>query len=458
MKRLAFCFDGTWNRLDAPNPTNVVITAQSVTPIAKDGTTQIIHYDEGVGTGEGEKFGGGIFGHGLLTNIADAYRFLIFNYVVGDEIYIFGFSRGAFTARSFAGFLRNCGILRRKDASRITEAVSLYQSRSKDEDQQSEKFQRFRWECSPGICVDALEDGWRAKNCSGYVPGQSPVLRIRYLGVWDTVGALGVPDSVLLGSFFNRKYQFHDHQLGSMVVSARHAVAIDERRKSFAPTLWSNLDQLNSRLGYQSGDDDAPYQQKWFPGTHGSVGGGGDVRGLSDEALDWVITGARELGLELDTSETSPIYKLSPDHRAPLINVTESPRFDIMRFVPRDDRLPGPSHASDVSASARARWSDSAESLPERVLYRPKTLAEVGPALDQPDPGSGAVKRIDSGEGVPFDGEQHFYTVRRGDTLSKIAQTTYGDPSRYSDIFAANRRILTHPDRIYPGQILHIPR
>jgi uncharacterized protein (DUF2235 family) len=112
MKRLVICFDGTWNRLDAPHSTNVVITAESVVPFARDDVAQVIFYDEGVGTGKWEHFRGGIFGIGLVQNLADAYRFLIFNYTPGDQIYIFGFSRGAFTARSFAGMLSNCAILR----------------------------------------------------------------------------------------------------------------------------------------------------------------------------------------------------------------------------------------------------------------------------------------------------------------------------------------------------------
>ncbi len=99
MKRLVFCFDGTWDRLDAYYPTNVVLTAQSISPVAKGGVVQIIHYDEGVGTTKISKWSGGLFGIGLLAHIVNAYTFLVFNYEVGDEIFVLGFSRGAFTAR-----------------------------------------------------------------------------------------------------------------------------------------------------------------------------------------------------------------------------------------------------------------------------------------------------------------------------------------------------------------------
>lgn len=90
MKRLVFCFDGTSNRLIGENPTNVVLTAESVQPTADDGTAQLIFYDEGVGTTKGQKVRGLVFGKGLNQNLADAYRFLIFNYTPGDQIYIFG--------------------------------------------------------------------------------------------------------------------------------------------------------------------------------------------------------------------------------------------------------------------------------------------------------------------------------------------------------------------------------
>src|SRR3990172_3960885 len=121
MKRLVFCFDGTWNRLDSSCPTNVVVTAETVLPLAPDGTAQLIFYDEGVGTDKRESLRGGMFGSGLVKNLADGYRFLIFNYTPGDEIYVFGFSRGAYTARSFAGLLNTCGVLVRKEAARVGE-------------------------------------------------------------------------------------------------------------------------------------------------------------------------------------------------------------------------------------------------------------------------------------------------------------------------------------------------
>src|SRR5205085_5207969 len=107
----------------------------------------------------------------------------------------------------------------------------------------------------------------------------------------------------------NRKYEFHDTKLSEFVCGGRHAVAIDEKRRSFRPELWSNLLALNAAAGIPVDQDGAPYQQKWFPGTHSSVGGGGEANrhGLSDQALHWVWVGAMRMGLELDTSEQSRI-------------------------------------------------------------------------------------------------------------------------------------------------------
>lgn len=162
-KRLVFCFDGTWNRLDAVTPTNVVITAESILPLARDGTAQAIFYDEGVGTGRFDRLRGGLFGIGVVEKLASAYRFLVFNYTPGDEIFVFGFSRGAFTARSFVGMLRNCGVVSRSKAGRITDAVELYRSRDPKLGPDSEASFRFRAEVSGSVVLNEKEDEWRLR-------------------------------------------------------------------------------------------------------------------------------------------------------------------------------------------------------------------------------------------------------------------------------------------------------
>jgi uncharacterized protein (DUF2235 family) len=462
MKRLVFCFDGTWDRLDAPSPTNVVLTAQSVSPRAPDGTVQIIHYDQGVGTARYQRWTGGLFGAGLLDNIVDAYTFLVFNYEVGDEIHVFGFSRGAFTARSFAGLLRNIGILRRRDAGRIGEAVLHYEHRGPREDHDSPPLLKYRLDVSPEVCVDAKEDAWRCVNKAGYRSGDSPVFRIRYMGIWDTVGSLGVPDGLAIAAWINRQYQFHDLKLSPMAVSARHAVAIDESRRSFAPTLWNNFEALNASLGFAADDPAAPYQQKWFPGVHGSVGGGGDVRGLSDIALDWVISGARAAGLCLDTGADSRIFGLAPNPLAPLVNASKPAKGlwpSLMGLLPKRPRSPGPAQLCDLAPDVLERWRQPAAALPETALYRPRTLHRVAHQLDEavsaaapetPAPTAAAPTTASPRPGA-------HYQVVRGDTLSAIALKAYGAAWKGGAILAANSRLLSNPDRIYVGQVLYLP-
>jgi uncharacterized protein (DUF2235 family)/phage tail protein X len=464
MKRLVFCFDGTWNRVDAPNPTNVVLTAQSVSPVARDRdgreTIQIIHYDQGVGTTRETRWGGGLFGEGLLDHLTDAYTFLAMNYDVGDDIFVFGFSRGAFTARSFVGFLRTVGVLRRCDAGRIGEAVKAYQARDPRLGPDTPELLGLRMRLSPDVCVDEKDDDWRCQKLAGYVRGASPRLQIRFVGVWDTVGSLGVPDSLLFAPFVNRKYRFYDTDISTLVASARHAVAIDEQRRSFAPTLWSTLDALNRSCGYEPEDDRAPYQQKWFPGVHGSVGGGGDYRGLSDFALQWIIDGARHAGLQLDVGADSRIFGLAPEPKAPLDNVKGGSGGllgALMAALPKAPRSPGPSRVQDVSASAQARWNCEADELPEKARYRPRTLAGVADALEalrkgQTPPAAPPPAPTTT---APMPGD--YYRIVRGDTLTAIAQKAYGAASMFKLIVDANPGLLGDADHIYENQLIFIP-
>ena len=464
MKRLVFCFDGTWNRVDAPNPTNVVLTAQSICPSArgKDGreTIQIVHYDQGVGTTRETRWGGGLFGEGLLDHLMEAYTFLTMNYDVGDDIFIFGFSRGAFTARSFVGLLRTVGVLRRCDAGRVGEAIGAYQQRDPSSGPDTPDLLDVRLRLSPTVCVDEKDDDWRCQKLTGYQRGSSPRLQIRYVGVWDTVGSLGVPDTLLIAPLLNRKYRFYDTEISKLVASARHAVAIDERRRSFAPTLWPSLDALNRSCGYEPEDEHAPYQQKWFPGVHGSVGGGGDYRGLSDFALQWVIDGARHAGLQLDVGDDSRIFGLAPDPKAPLDNVKAGRGGLIgalMATLPKAARTPGPTRVQDVSASARARWACAAEELPEKALYRPATLTAVAQSLEalrqgQAPPPAPAVAPTSA---RPSPGD--YYRIVRGDTLTAIAQKAYGAASKFKLILDTNPTLLGDADHIYENQLIFIP-
>ncbi|MGA8247447.1 MAG: DUF2235 domain-containing protein [Nocardioides sp.] len=272
--RLVVCCDGTWNTPDqraggVPRPTNVTKLALSITPVDPEGTRQVVYYHQGVGTSRWDHIRGGAFGSGLSANVRDAYHFLIDNYEDGDELWFFGFSRGAFTARSVAGLVRNCGVLRRHDLDRLDEAYALYRARAE----------------SPRGTASTL-----FRHAYSYEP------RVKFIGVWDTVGALGIPVPTTRAlqrvvAAFNHRWAFHDTDLSTHVEGAFHALAIDEQRKAFLPTLWTQQPNAGSQV----------LEQVWFAGVHSDVGGGyrGAESGLSDVALLWMMEKARGFGLDV---------------------------------------------------------------------------------------------------------------------------------------------------------------
>ncbi len=375
MKRIAVFCDGTWNRSDARYPTNVLKLSIAARLIAGDGVAQQVQYVEGVGSGRGstriarvlDRVAGGLLGLGLNLNLEEAYRNLAFAYEPGDEIHLFGFSRGAFTARSLAGFIRAAGLPQRDGVARIPEALARYRSRRNSTRPDHEESFEFRLGYAPRVTTSGKEREWRR---AGGHPEGTP-LRIAYVGVWDTVGALGVPTQfALLARLLNGPHAFHDLALSRSVASARHAVAVDERRRSFEPSLWDNIDELN---GGATGDD-RRYRQEWFPGVHGGVGGGGDITGLSNAAATWVAEGAIARGLEFDEGQIDRL-RGGIDALAPLRNRSAPPGL-LERILSRMARdRGGPGDVAEVADPTTERWRRDPG-------YRPVTLAKVRAALD----------------------------------------------------------------------------
>lgn len=378
MKRIVILCDGTWNRSEAPNPTNVVRLARAMQPVADDGVVQVPIYLAGVGTGQGvtwasrlsDRVLGGAFGWGLMENVIAAYRHLVFLYEPGDEIFVFGFSRGAYTARSLVGFLRSTGIIDRDRMHLLPEAEARYRKRRDPRTHpNSAQSHAFRARLSLRVVTGQPEADWRL------IEGmpEAPRLRVAYLGVWDTVGALGVPKHLAVAPLLTgESYQFHDTDLSSLVASARHAIALDERRPAFAPARWSNLDRLN---GDRRGDD-APYQERFFAGDHGSVGGGGDILDLSSITLDWIAEGARAAGLCLDQDEVTRIRKAQNPY-GPLHNFSV-PRDGFGEWVTRlrlEDRA-GPDRAAELHESVHQRWTAEAKGAGFKP-YRPGSLRRI---------------------------------------------------------------------------------
>ncbi len=276
MKRLVVCADGTWNLRDQVEkesgkrrPTNVTKLARAVNLEATDGTAQVVCYHNGVGTGGPlDQLSGGAFGHGMEANIRELYRFILYNYQLGDELYLFGFSRGAFTIRSLVGFLSLYGLVRKEDDYYVPELYECYERGA-----------------TKGAKFEAL---FRRADGSQRIHQALPCPKIKFVGVFDTVGALGAPG--FLGQMFNRsKYKYHNVDLNDQVEYAVHALAIDERRSAFLPTLWTRPSGWKGTL-----------IQAWFAGVHSNIGGGYKPDGLANEALHWVASHAESCGLSLN--------------------------------------------------------------------------------------------------------------------------------------------------------------
>lgn len=280
MKRIVICADGTWNLRDQKDkktgkrrPTNVTKVARAITPRTVAGVDQVVFYHDGVGTGGlADKLTGGAFGAGIENNIRNLYRSIVYNYVPGDELYFFGFSRGAFTVRTLVGFLNLIGLVEKDDDYFVPDLYECY------------------------------EKGWKPGSPQWLVAHRKitnirPCPPIRFVGVWDTVGALGAPGFIgKVASLSNQnKYDYHDVALHDTVENAYQALAIDERRTPFKPDLWVRPDNWRGTL-----------EQGWFPGVHSNVGGGYTPDGLANNALHWIVDKAKTLGLEVDDVYLAP--------------------------------------------------------------------------------------------------------------------------------------------------------
>lgn len=324
MKRLIICCDGTWNTPQLKDVTNVVHIARAIKPRSADGTEQVVFYDWGVGTDDKlDSLSGGAIGEGLDKNITDAYRFLVHNYEPGDELWFFGFSRGAYTARSCIGLLRNCWLLHKTKAQLISKAYHIY---------------RTKWHAD-------------AENAETFRQHNGRPVNIKFLGVWDTVGALGIPLSIF-GSINHDRYQFHDTTISSIIENAYHALAIDEKRKPFAPTIW-----LTKK-------DRQRTEQCWFADVHSDIGGGYPEAGLSHIALRWMAEKARMSGLMLDENYLSTVYATQNETR--LHDSYKLP----MRALGSFNRIIGSTNADEtVHISAEQRFINDPK-------YRPKNLRD----------------------------------------------------------------------------------
>jgi len=252
-KNIIICCDGTGNKFGIHN-TNVVSLYQRV---VRD-QDQIAYYDPGIGTFSilglklGKSLGQGLgaaFGYGITQNLVDAYSYLMRHYEGGDKVYLFGFSRGAYTARVLAGMLHKVGLLQDGSQNQISYAIEMY--------------------------MEAGNDIVAAKFKETY----SNICKPHFVGVWDTVSSMG--------SRFASK--FLDADLNSDIKNAVHAISIDEKRRKFPILMWNDANQADGQM----------VKQVWFPGVHSDVGGFYPERGLSDASLSWMLDEAESCGLRL---------------------------------------------------------------------------------------------------------------------------------------------------------------
>ena len=361
--RLVVCFDGTWNT--AEDQTNVSRLYAAIADRDVGCRGQLKFYDQGVGTVVGERVRGGTLGRGLDRNILEGYCWLVNNYhpkgeiwkeenrygedpVDGpDDLFLFGFSRGAFTARSLGGMVNRCGILK-KDLFR--ERGGRRRLVTPDDPIVQEAWALYRTPIEAPPYANATTRD--APECVEFRRKYSSDdgLVIKFMGVWDTVGALGIPLAGLRGLTL-RDVDFHDTELSGTVELAYHALAVDERRGPFLPSLWLEKPKPNQTV-----------EQTWFPGVHSDVGGGYPESALSDISLGWMLGNAEAAGLALD-GDAQRAHPLAPD---PLGRMHDS-RNGFYKLVHGTDRPIDTSGTQRVHESVLARWDRDPSYRPANV-------------------------------------------------------------------------------------------
>jgi uncharacterized protein (DUF2235 family) len=292
MKRITIFLDGTWNTLE--NNTNVWRLKSLCDPAAAN---QTVYYSKGVGTNRGEVARGGVEGYGIDQEVIDAYTWLTECFETGDEIFIFGFSRGAYTARSLSGLICKCGVLTPGAPLSIEQLYARYE--------------RGIGETIHGLLQgpfpNDLEEQWIVKYCEP--------TNIKMVGVWDTVGSLGNPVAPLKANI--SKFHYLDTHLRVQNEFAFQALALDEQRKNFEPTFWTKTTENAAPDSGPPPRKLSEVEQRWFVGAHANVGGGYSSDVLAQPPLQWLMGKAAALGLQFRRSFVA-------DQQVPTAPITDS--------------------------------------------------------------------------------------------------------------------------------------
>ena len=301
-KNIVLCSDGTGNKDIKDRGTNVFKLYEAVDIQGyKNGTApkQVAFYDDGVGTsGFVKKILGEAFGRGFSGNVKKLYRELVNVYEPGDSIYLFGFSRGAYTVRALAGFIQYWGVLDVQHYQHLPRRALTKKINACWKEFRTIAFRRTRPKHRGMMLssdeVESIRETTKERRRNNHAVRPEETVHIAFIGVWDTVGAIGSPFGWArkLISLIHPIW-FADNILGPEVGRACQALSIDDERLTFHPELWNEQNGRDTRL-----------LQVWFSGVHSNVGGGYPKQGMSLVALDWMMTHAHNEGLHLIGSDT----------------------------------------------------------------------------------------------------------------------------------------------------------
>ncbi|MCJ1378005.1 hypothetical protein MMC17_001101 [Xylographa soralifera] len=299
-KRIIICCDGTWQS-SAHGTQNIPSNAAKMSHCLSNYFTdkngelcpQIIYYDSGIGTGMSvvQSKWYGLTGEGLDENVCEAYNFLVGNYNPGDEIFFFGFSRGAYTVRAAAGLVCNVGICKPVGMSQFWEMYAMYKAYPGQDLQRTPWAKRLPEGAKPSkfmIKVKGKDMDFMTESGWSWMANTQRDVDVKVVGVWDTVGSLGIPEIQYIPyTADSSAYAFHDTSLHKEIKNAFHALALDECRKPFSPTIWSLPEGSTTNL-----------IQCWFPGSHVNIGGGsddglrnkrGDLECMANTTFAWMV-------------------------------------------------------------------------------------------------------------------------------------------------------------------------
>lgn len=392
-RRLVVCLDGTWNKKDSgTNVYHISNLIQEGRVKDKDGKEwfQIIYYDEGVGTGLLDGVTGGAFGIGLSENVRQAYDWLVEKYREGkpeerpdDQIYVFGFSRGAFTARSLIGLIAKCGLLYRGAPISPGQLWNAYRILGRHQNPKTLSIPSKNWweqivgrPKKPFRLVRSLKrDVWESADADPKPQSPNPRteklliewsrrVKIHCVGIFDTVGSMGL-DALAIPWLRSRLAQFHDTYLTSLIVNGFHALAIDEHRANFVHIPWHTKATDAGGATLAGGK----VEQRWFIGAHSNIGGGYDDNMLAAYPLAWMIEKCAALGLEF---------------RKPLPNTPDpaaAGSLDPESYVPLMKGIRGEAGMSHQPAQVRDSFADIAKGIWQGLIRSKREYRRISPPL-----------------------------------------------------------------------------